>query len=230
MKETITARDAASCLGLSVRTVERWARQGRIPASKRSGSWELERNEVRTWAAANRLSFDDPCAQPQQHPPTAVSLVDCITRGGIFHEVPGNDVPSVLSFLVERTPIAAAARDELVERLLAREKLTSTGIGGGIAIPHPRDPHELGVEVPFITVGRLAQPVDFNALDGTLVSTVFLTVSPSTPIHLQLLSHLAFCLRDELLCSLLAAEQVSTEELIGRMTALESQIGPPQRG
>jgi PTS system nitrogen regulatory IIA component len=80
--------------------------------------------------------------------------------------------------------------------LLAREALGSTGIGGGIAIPHPRNPIVLHVDHPTIAVCFLTAPVEFRSLDGQPVHTLFTLVSPTVRTHLHLLSRLAHALKD----------------------------------
>ena len=63
----------------------------------------------------------------------------------------------------------------LFDRLLERERLGSTGIGGGIAIPHGR---MLGLDKPVGLFARLGHPVDFDSIDERPVDTVFLLLAP----------------------------------------------------
>ncbi|MDR3351830.1 MAG: PTS IIA-like nitrogen regulatory protein PtsN [Zoogloeaceae bacterium] len=78
------------------------------------------------------------------------------------------------------------------ESLLAREKLGSTGLGQGIAIPHGRIKGLKEATGAFI---RLADPIDFDAPDGRPVSQLFILLVPeqATEAHLQILSQLASC-------------------------------------
>ena len=87
-------------------------------------------------------------------------------------------------------------QDFLLRVLLAREALESTGIGDGIAIPHVRNPVVLHVSRPMITLCFLEQAVDYGALDGKPVNTVFSLISPTVRAHLRLLSRLSFALQD----------------------------------
>ena len=81
-------------------------------------------------------------------------------------------------------------RRVVVDSLLAREKLGSTGLGQGVAIPHGRIK---GLKVARGAFLRLKQPVPFDAPDGKPVSQVFVLLVPeqATDLHLQLLSELA---------------------------------------
>jgi len=83
----------------------------------------------------------------------------------------------------------------IVERLSAREKLGSTGFGAGVAVPHAKLPglnHVVGV------FAKLAQPIDFQAVDDLSVDIVFLLLSPvdAGAIHLRALARVSRRLRE----------------------------------
>jgi nitrogen PTS system EIIA component len=82
------------------------------------------------------------------------------------------------------------ARAQVFDSLFAREKLGSTGLGQGIAIPHGRIK---GLKEALGAFMRLATPVQFDAPDGKPVSLIFVLLVPeaATEHHLQLLSELA---------------------------------------
>jgi PTS system nitrogen regulatory IIA component len=83
----------------------------------------------------------------------------------------------------------------ILEILLQREKLGSTGVGNGVAIPHGKLP-KLGQV--FGLFARLERPVDFDALDGQPVDLVFLLLAPegAGADHLKALARVARLLRD----------------------------------
>ena len=82
------------------------------------------------------------------------------------------------------------ARSVIFDSLFAREKLGSTGLGQGIAIPHGRIKALKQVDGAFI---RLANPVPFDSPDGRAVNLLFVLLVPeqATEEHLQILSELA---------------------------------------
>jgi len=82
------------------------------------------------------------------------------------------------------------ARSVVFESLFARERLGSTGLGQGVAIPHGRIK---GLKEAQGALLRLAQPVPFDAPDGQPVSLAFVLLVPekATEKHLQILSELA---------------------------------------
>jgi PTS system nitrogen regulatory IIA component len=83
----------------------------------------------------------------------------------------------------------------ILEILLQREKLGSTGVGNGVAIPHGKLP-KLGQV--FGLFARLDRPVDFEALDGQPVDLIFLLLAPegAGADHLKALARVARLLRD----------------------------------
>jgi PTS system nitrogen regulatory IIA component len=114
---------------------------------------------------------------------------------GIYYGSRRGRPDSVLRSVVELLRLPDHVdREFLLQVLLARESLGSTGIGDGIAIPHARNPIVLNVERPTITLCFLENPVDFAALDGLPVTMLFTLVNPTVRAHLHLLSRLAFIL------------------------------------
>jgi PTS system nitrogen regulatory IIA component len=113
--------------------------------------------------------------------------------------VPSLRVSSKKQALQELAARAAAicgrSEREILEVLLQRERLGSTGIGSGIAIPHgklAKLDHLYGV------FARLERPVDFEALDGQPVDLMFLLLAPEAAgaDHLKALARIARLLRD----------------------------------
>jgi len=97
--------------------------------------------------------------------------------------------------LEQAARLLAATADEppaeqIFERLLERERLGSTGLAGGVALPHARMP---GIQDSRGAFLRLAEPVEFDTLDGNPVDLVFALLVPddATEEHLQLLATLA---------------------------------------
>ncbi|MBW2631222.1 MAG: PTS sugar transporter subunit IIA [Deltaproteobacteria bacterium] len=86
-------------------------------------------------------------------------------------------------------------RDAVIEVLLEREKLGSTGIGDGIAIPHGK---LAGLEKLIISFGRSVTGVDFDSLDGKPVHIFFLLLAPenSAGQHLKALARISRMLKD----------------------------------
>lgn len=91
-------------------------------------------------------------------------------------------------FIAETIPTLSAA--DLLQSLLARERLGSTGLGNGIAIPHCRLKNIDSVIGALIT---LETPIEFDAIDGAPVDILFVLLAPQTALqeHLNALAALA---------------------------------------
>lgn len=116
--------------------------------------------------------------------------------------VAGVAVPSKKAVIAAVAATAAGLVDgdprDIAERLAAREKLGSTGFGLGVAIPHARLPGLATVIGVFL---RLAQPVDFAAVDDLPVDLVFALLSPveAGAEHLKALARVSRRMRDRAL-------------------------------
>ena len=88
------------------------------------------------------------------------------------------------------------ARSQVFDSLFAREKLGSTGLGQGIAIPHGRIK---GLKEAVGALVRMKQPIPFDAPDGQAVNLIFVLLVPdrATDVHLQILSELAQMFSDK---------------------------------
>ncbi|QOR39408.1 PTS IIA-like nitrogen regulatory protein PtsN [Billgrantia diversa] len=112
-------------------------------------------------------------------------------------DVPGGSKKRVLeffsTFIAQNTP--SLDSQEVFGRLVGRERLGSTGIGNGVAIPHARSPH---CHNPVATFLKLAEPIDFDAIDGEPVDLVFVLLVPeeADDTHLSLLSQVASVMND----------------------------------
>lgn len=82
------------------------------------------------------------------------------------------------------------ARSQVFDSLFAREKLGSTGLGQGVAIPHGRIPKLRDATAAFV---KTAHPIPFDAPDGQPVTLIFVLLVPelATDLHLQILGELA---------------------------------------
>ena len=195
----LTVREVAQLLAVSEKTVYRWVGQRKLPAYRVNEQLRFNRAELLEWASANKAQVSPELfAEPESLATPAPALDRALREGGIHYRVGGADTRGVLRSVVELMRLPEEVdRSFLLQVLLAREALKSTGIGDGIAIPHPRSPIVLHIARPSATLCFLEAPVDFAALDGRPVHALFTLVSPTARAHLQLLSRVAYALRDE---------------------------------
>lgn len=121
---------------------------------------------------------------------------------------PGNVVPTLKATTKKQVFAEMAARAAKVTHLderqvfdvvLERERLGTTGIGGGIAIPHGKIP---GLDRLYGFFARVETPVDFDAVDGEPVDLVFMLLAPegAGADHLKALAKVSRVLRDRVMC------------------------------
>lgn len=228
LKET----EMAECLNLPASTIKRWVRQGRIPVQKKGGVYLFEPSVLERWAGIHKLPLSLPQDEAgenrkQSEPHDAIpldTLFRTIKRGGVVYDLPGEDVESLFEEAVERiTELPDDLKSDLLERLIQREHLSSTGIGKGVAIPHPRNPTIDALDRPLITTCFLKDAINFHSVDNRPVDVLFILLSPTAKQHLHLLSRLSFCLRDDRFVDFLR-QRPGPEALVARISEIESSL------
>lgn len=208
----LTAKDAARMLNVPEEKIYAWIRNGTLPSYRIKDRYRLNRVELLEWAAARKIKVGPGFFREDKETNGDLVLTQALTRGGVLSDVAGADKSSVLKEVCARLKLPPEIdRAELHCVLVAREALCSTGIGNGIAIPHPRGPIVLGLAAPHVTLAFLREPIDYRAIDGKPVSNLFVIISTTVHVHLKLLSHLMFALQD-----------VEFRELIDRRAGEES--------
>jgi PTS system nitrogen regulatory IIA component len=229
----LTVRDAAALLNVSEKSVYRWIKQGVLPAYRIDDQYRINRTELLEWATARKMHVSPEIfSEPELEGGPAPTLEEALRAGGIHYRIKGRDKALVLRAVVEVLDLPDDVdREFLYQVLLAREALGSTGVGDGIAIPHVRNPIVLHLTSPIVTLCFLEQPVDFGALDGQPVHTLFTLISPTVRAHLHLLSRLAFVLRDPGF-SAAVREQAPPDAIRGALRAAEAAVvaARPQPG
>jgi len=151
------------------------------------------------------------------------SLADLVDRGGVYYDVPGASPKELIAGVIGlMPPIEAVTQGELQRQIMEREALVSTGIGHGIALPHPRNPVLEGTNArPLVAIAFPVMPIDWNTQDGSKVHTVFLIISASAKQHLNTLSKINFLCQKEKFHSLIEA-RVSKKEIVAAIKEAEN--------
>ena len=135
-----------------------------------------------------------------------MKFADFICHEAIITDLEADDklevIRQVVSALVSAGKIEEKEFEGIVEAILNREELGSTGIGRGVAVPHTK--HST-VEKLFGTVAVSPSGVDFDSLDGEKVHLLFLLISPPDRPgdHLRALENISRQLRDDTFCRFL---------------------------
>src|SRR5579871_2001300 len=126
-----------------------------------------------------------------------MTLTDLVAPNAIIPALKVNSKKQALHELAARAAVLSGQTERAIfEILMQREKLGSTAIGNGIAIPHGKLPTLTRL---FGLFARLDRPIDFEALDGQPVDLVFLLLAPegAGADHLKALARVARLLRDQ---------------------------------
>lgn len=126
-----------------------------------------------------------------------MKILDVLQKEAVLVDLKSQDKKGVIEEL--SLPIARAIgkkHEELVQVLMERERLGSTGIGGGIGIPHGKIGDTDSLIIGF---GLSRNGVDFESIDGRLTHIFFLLVTPenATGLHLKILARITRILKNE---------------------------------
>ncbi len=135
----------------------------------------------------------------------SIKLVNLVNEKNICLELEGRNKKALLEELVDflaRSSGKSRDKKSFLAVLLKREKLGSTGIGGGVAIPHAKSPK---VKDFVLVFARHTGGVDFGALDGEKTYLFFVLISPENNVggHLKILSEISRLVKDKFIVELL---------------------------
>ena len=143
-----------------------------------------------------------------------MKFADFVSTQAIKAELSSDDKEGVIrelvASLVEAGEVKADEQDGIIQAIMKREELGSTGIGRGVAVPHTKHP---SVEKLVGTVGVSVDGVDFDSLDGEKVQLLFLLISPPDRPgdHLRALENISRQLRDDTFCRFLKQSRTSED-------------------
>ena len=194
MAKWLLVSEVVQLLHVPEATIYRWIRQGDIPCVVRRGKYYFKQSTLFSWAESKHIHIQEHLLDRQKNKkevkPSKFQLIEALKTGNVFHDVPSASIEILFQEVSSRMDLPQPVKVSLTEQLLQREKISSTGIGNGFAIPHPKTP--LGQQINQSIVGTffLQSPLDFKALDGLPVTAVFVLLSTDSFHHLQLLSQL----------------------------------------
>ena len=137
-------------------------------------------------------------------------ILDALKKEAVIADLKSVDKKGVLEELSGPvSKLFQIEQDDLVDILMEREQLGSTGIGGGIGIPHGK---LKGLDSLLLGFGLSRRGVDFESMDGRPTHIFFLLVTPenSTGLHLKLLARISRILKnDPFKAKLMAADSAA---------------------
>jgi len=217
--------EIAERLNLNMETFNRWIKQGRIPVRKSGNFGIFNESELNKWAAKQRISYKTTKKKEKKKENIFSSILfSAVKKGGLFENLMGDTKEEIIRSAVNLMPdFSNEFKEKLYIQIMEREKLTSTGIGKGVAIPHPRTPLNGEIAQSMIVTYFLENAMDFDSIDGKPVFVLFFILAPSIEIHLNLLSRLSFCLRDNSFIDFLE-QRPDFDTFLSRIQAMERNI------
>jgi PTS system nitrogen regulatory IIA component len=199
-------KDVAELLNISETTVRRWLIDGKIPAYRLNRQYRFSRSEIEDWLMQQKLDVtfaEKEEFQKKEEPALKggnnlqFSLYRAIYRGEVLNGVTGGSKEGIIRSTMEHM----ATRFEmdpsvLTDLFLDRERMMPTTLGHGIGVPHTRD-FLLNTHYDVIEVVYPEQPIDYGALDGEAVHTLFFLFACEDRHHLNLLAKLAHICANE---------------------------------
>lgn len=189
-------KEVANLLQVSEATINKWIQDNKIPVYKINNQYRFDRLEVEKWMMGHDRSFGEKGVDEPKGT-QAFSLYRAIHKGDVLSSLKGGQKEAII-----REAVGAIAAKEgldaegLTELLLDREKLMSTGLGHGIAIPHTRDTFLEG-KPDFVTVVFPKKAIPYDSLDGGDVHTLFFLFASNDKRHLHLLAKIAYFSQSE---------------------------------
>lgn len=226
-------KDVAELLNVSETTIRRWMSESKIPYYRMNKQFRFNRAEIESWVLSckqDKEPFSPFAASSGSHERLGThqfGLFRAIHRGGVWSNVAGNTKEELI-----RTAMKLIATDlhldaeVLTDLLLERERLMTTALSNGIAVPHTRD-FLLQEAYDVVAVVIPKEPIDYGALDGQPVHTLFFLFACDDKRHLHLLAKLAhFCSQKANLE--LLKNRPSKDELLDAIKNWESNLRSAQ--
>lgn len=199
-------KDVADLLNVSETTIRRWLSDGKIPAYRINHQHRFNRQEIEDWVMCQKLGKSHGNAplgaadtqEKTEDAPTNTSrgskqfsLYRAIHKGDVIYNIVGDKKEQIIRSSMKK--IAANLdldADVISDLLLDREMLQPTALNNGIAIPHTRD-FLLNAHFDLVSIVFLENPIEYGALDGKPVHTLFFLFASDDKRHLHLLAKIA---------------------------------------
>jgi len=199
--EYMTIEDAAKFLNMSAEAVRLLAEKG-ISSRDKNGKMMVKTEAIRDWLHRGIRDFDPAQLKmlekdfseqvtriaPLLDPKCIKMKLTGVAKTGVIAEL--------VDMLVEHGGVDAKHRTKIMAAVIERERMCSTALADGVAIPHPREPLTGIIKKPRLVLGLSWKGIDLEAFDGQLTHVVVLLCTPRIDMHLQILARLTKLLRN----------------------------------
>jgi excisionase family DNA binding protein len=190
----MTTRELAKYIKLNEKTLIKLAQNGQIPGVKIGNQWRFHSAAIDSYLQGNITHTPNRASEMFVDSVTPHIALSRLTNSELIElDYDKKDAESVLSKLamIAYTNRITSSQEDLVEQLHSREKMLSTAIGKGVAIPHARHPSPSLFKEPKIIILRTKNGIAYGAPDERLVQLFFMICAPSELIHLRLLARIS---------------------------------------
>jgi PTS system nitrogen regulatory IIA component len=192
----LTLDDIGEFLNVPPQTIKKWVKNKAIPHYEIDGEIRFDAFEIEKWILQREENAETLPAQHLQGYQQFI-LYRALHNGLILANIPGTTKEQVITVSVASiAPRLKLDAEVVTELLLDREKLMSTAIGYGFALPHAREIIREGI-TDFVALAFLDIPIEYEALDHNPVDTLFFLFASHKKRHLHLLSKIALLIGSE---------------------------------
>jgi nitrogen PTS system EIIA component len=197
----LNSNEVAALLGIAENQVREWAYSGRLPIVDAQAHLRFNRQAIMEWALQNGHPLNLGVTEIQQAslPP----IQELFAPERFHYDIPGRTFTEILRTALDVFELPPEDKELIYDLLVSREKLMTTALGGGLAIPHFRVPIVVDASRPALSIFFTKEPIDMGALDGLPVHTLFLLLTQTPKQHLELLARLTFLFRQPMFVGLL---------------------------
>jgi PTS system nitrogen regulatory IIA component len=189
--EIMTIKDVSKYLKMNERTVYKLIQAGQIPAARLGKQWRLDKQKLNEWIGFKmaEMPAEDLAHLEKDHKDAVIRIMPLLKEENIvfnfFATSKSQAIQKLVDVLSKNHKLTPTQRNTLLKAVMEREKLCSTAIGEGVAIPHPRDVVIDNIKKPLIAIGISKNGMDFESIDNEPTRLIFLLSAPRSDIHLK---------------------------------------------
>lgn len=202
--EIMTIKEVSKYLKMNERTVYKLIQAGKIPATKLGKQWRLNKEQLNEWLGFQmaELATEDLAHLERDHKESVIKITPLLKEENVifnfYAQSKTQAIQKLADIIIKNNKLASSQGEKLIQAVMERERLCSTAVGEGVAIPHPRDVIITEIKKPLLSAGVCRNGMDFESMDGKPTHLVFLLSAPRSDIHLKLMARLSRLLRDKI--------------------------------
>jgi nitrogen PTS system EIIA component len=199
--EFMTLEEAAKFLNMSARAIKLIVEKGYAQRDK-DGRLLVKTAEIRDWLHRGIKDFNvnQLNTLEKDYGERIIAIHPLLDPKCIKARIVGRNklavIDELIDLLIEHGRVDRKYRKKIRSDVIERERMCSTALADGVAIPHPREPLTGIIKKPRLVLGLSWHGIDFESIDGKLTHVVVLLCTPRLDLHLQLLARLSRLLRN----------------------------------